>query len=156
MGNHPLVVTILTAALAGCSSYDFRQARTIDGGLDTNKLITDLKASGAESLSDGIWIPLVYCDITTFRPARPGKPVGYEFAHWTGVGPLFVTGAREETLVDRDGNVIEDEDRVWLGWGLLLDDRDERIETTVGPRLESRFRVLGLLGNDDVVYAPKK
>ncbi len=156
--SHRLALSLpLALACAACANYDFSKARTVDGGLDTRKLIADLKASGEESLSDGIWIPLIYCNITNFKASSmPGKPAGYEFSHWTGVGPLFVTGAYEKALVGTDGTTIEKDDRLWLGWSVLLDDRDGRIETVAGSRLESTWRVLLLLGHQgDVLYAPK-
>lgn len=153
---HRLALVALTL-LPGCANYDFAKARTIDGKLDTKKLIADLKASGEDSLSDGIWIPLIWCDIASFRASQPGKPTGYEFSRWTGVGPLFVNGSYEKALIDAEGTTVESDDRVWIGWTLLLDDRDGRIETVAGPRLETTWRALVLFGYDDhVFYASRK
>ncbi|MBL8747610.1 MAG: hypothetical protein JNK78_00515 [Planctomycetes bacterium] len=140
------------AFTTACANYDFSQARTIDGKLDTRKLIADLKASGEESLSEGIWIPLVYCNISSFKASTPGKPTGYEFAHWTGVGPVFMNGTYETALIDPAGTTIESDDRLWLGWSLLLNDRDGRIETIAGARLETTWRLLLLFGYDGSVF----
>ncbi len=145
----PLSLLCIPLLLASCANYDFATARLPDGRFDTQKLIADLEASGKDSLSDGIWIPLVHLDITTFERARWDAPAGYELSQITSYGPVFLAGAHDITLYDPKGTVIEQRDLEWLGCGVLWFDRDTRIETIAGPRLQSDWRLLLLLGRDD-------
>lgn len=136
---------------AGCANYDFAAARLPDGSFDRQKLIADLQASGEQSLSDGIWIPLIWLDITTFAPARWDEPDGYVLSQISGVGPLFLAGRHDKTLCDPNGASIEQRDMDWFGWGLLWLDRQSRVETVAGTRFESDWRLLTVLGRDGEV-----
>jgi len=150
--QHPSLLSLLLL-LASCANYDFAAARLPDGGFDTQKLIADLEASGDESLSCGIWIPLLYLDITTFDHSRTDQPEGYTLSRITGVGPVFLAGTHDTDLFDRGGTAIEQRDLDWAGWGLLWFDRDTRIETIAGPRFENDWRLLTVFGrHHDVSY----
>jgi len=144
------------ALLSACSSYDFAAARKPDGELDVARLITDLKASGKEQLVEGLWIPLLWCDVTTFGPAARGYPAGYTLSEFTSVGPLFCAGHHDRRHLDTNGGPIERVDRDWFGWGILFHDTDERIETPSGPRLESSRRYALILGRDHTWYQPQE
>ncbi len=142
----------LTLLLTACANYDFAKARRTDGTYDLAKLIADLEASGKEQLSDGVWIPLIHMDVTTFKPADPGMPDGYELSEVTASGPLFLVGSGEHTCIDKDGKPVERIESEWLGWGALYFDREQRIETIWGTRLHSRHAVLLIFGGDHTVY----
>lgn len=147
--------TLALLLLCSCHNYDFATART-ETGWDIKKLIADLEASGDESLSSGIWIPFVYLDLTTFGPSRPDMPAGYTLTDITSVGPVFCAGAGDTFMVDKAGERIETTDHWWFGWGLLLRDSDEYVETRYGVRCDGKFRWLGLLGRDSKHYVTRE
>lgn len=137
---------------AACTNYDFAKARAPDGEYDMKRLIADLKASGEEELSAGIWIPLVWFDVTTFRASEPSLPAGYTLATARGYGPAFVVGSREQTAVDAAGEWIDTQEKDWIGWGLLYYSHDDWSMSTHGRRLRSAWRIL-LWGDDSIRYA---
>lgn len=147
--------TLLAFLLCSCSNYDFAKVRTATGAWDMPRLIADLQASGEESLSSGIWIPFLYLDLVTFEPSRPDMPAGYTLTDLTAVGPIFCAGAADTFMVDPAGERIETSDRWWFGWGLLLHDYDEYVETRHGVRCHGRFRWLGLFGKDSNHYVTR-
>jgi hypothetical protein len=149
---HRLLTPLLAAiVLPACTGYDFAKARHVDGSPDLPKLIADLKASGEDELEDGVWVPLVHMDVTTFEASKPHFPPGYTLTRIRAYGPLFAYADVEKTIVDEQGQPIETDDLNALGLGLLWYSRDSRIETSSGPRLQDRWRVALLVGNDDDV-----
>ena len=149
----PFALPMLLAA--GCANYDFTKAKTPTGEWDMRKLIADLEASGKETLSDGIWIPLVYLDLTTFSRSEPAMP-GFTLSELTAVAPVFCIGSNERRIVDGDGEPIEHSDRWWFGWGLGLHDYDEYVPTRHGVRCHGRFRWLGIFGKDSTHYVTRE
>ena len=156
MLTHRTALCSLVLLLTACANYDFARARTPDGRVDMKKLVTDLEASGKPQLSNGLWIPGIYLNLTTFQAnALPNLPDGYTLDKMTGVGPIFFAGGRDQTLLDKQGNQIEESDRDWLGWGLLWDDHDQRVETSHGLRCEGRLRYLGVFGRESLTYVKR-
>ena len=146
----------LLAALAGCANYDFASARLPTGEIDMPKLVADLKASGDKRLCDMVWIPLIYQRVKVFQASEAGLPPGYKLLESSAVGPLFCAASAETRVVDQAGKAIESNDYFWLGWGLVFRDRDEYVETPHGTRLESRWRLCVLLGDDDTTYTQQQ
>ena len=142
----------LCLSLAGCANYDFAMAKKASGEWDMQKLIADLQTSGETQLSNGIWIPLIYTNLTTFSRSHPLMPDGYTLRDMTAIAPIFCAGSHEEWIVDEAGAPVEQSDRWWVGWGLLLHDYDEYVHTPSGLRCHGRFRWLALFGNDSVHY----
>lgn len=142
----------LALLLTGCANYDFAKARRTDGTYDFAALIAELDKSGKNELSDGVWIPLIHMDVTTFKPAEPGMPEGYALSEMTASGPLFLIGSVERTCIDKDGKPIERIESDWVGWGALYFDREQRIETSWGTRRHSRHAVLLIFGGDHTHY----
>jgi hypothetical protein len=143
--------------LTGCANYDFARARRPDGTLDMSKLIADLAASSDKTLSDGVWIPLIHMDITTFEASGQSRSGpffrgGYVLSHLDAWGPLFLGGSSEQFLVDEKGEAVESGERDWVLWGAAYFDRDQRVDTKWGKRVDSSHRVLLLFGGDHTVY----
>lgn len=144
-------------ALAGCSNYDFAKARRADGSFDTAVLIADLAASGKRELTDGVWIPLIHMDITTFRSAELSKSSpyfrgGFVLSRIDAWGPLFLGGSADMLLVDAKGETIETGERDWVLWGVAYGHHEQQIDTTRGKRIDSAERVLLLFGGDTTAY----
>ena len=154
MQSSPLrcLVPLVLPLVAGCHSYDFAKARLPDGTYDGKKLMADLKASGEETLSDGYWIPLLHCDITSFGPTRSGIPFTYNVSHWSAYGPLFCLGKAEQQTFAGDGSKLEDNERHWGLWGIAYHDLEERIETKHGQRTHGDWRVALLFGQESIYY----
>ncbi|MBL8753535.1 MAG: hypothetical protein JNK15_09555 [Planctomycetes bacterium] len=151
------VLLLCAVAAAGCHNYDFATARLPNGELDTKKLIADLQASGRVSLSDGFWIPLVHCDITTFGPSKSDAPTGYTFGQLQAYGPVFCVGGMQEAYFTATGEPAgESRDRRWLGWGIVFHDYEEQIEAKLAPRTRHDWRVALIFGKDDVRYGPSE
>ena len=143
--------------LPACTNYDFAKARRPDGSWDQQRLIADLNASGQEKLTAGTWIPLIYANLTTFKPSAPCYPTGFTLEQYGAVGPVFLAGDFERQVMTSEGMPIErDRDR-WFGWGLVYRGREEAVPTAHGERRSDRDRCLLLFGgDDDVVYVPTK
>lgn len=152
--RHPFL--LLLVPIAACSNYDFAKARTADGALDVPKLIADLQASGEKQLHQGLWIPLLWLDLTTFEASDANYPAGFTLQAIHGIGPIFCAGQRTASYVDLQGATIERDDCRWLGWGALYHDLDNRVETPSGTRVDSRHRVALIFGSDGIAYvAPR-
>ena len=143
---------LLLVPIAACSNYDFAKARTADGGLDVPKLIAALQASGEKQLHQGLWIPLLWLDLTTFEASDANYPAGFTLQEIHGIGPILCAGQRTASYVDQQGAQIERDDRRWLGWGVLYHDLDNRVETPSGTRVDYQHRVALIFGNDGIVY----
>jgi hypothetical protein len=155
MNHLPFVASCVL--LAGCTNYDFAKARRPDGSFDTTKLIADLAASGEQQLSDGVWIPLIHMDITTFKSSERARSVplyrgGYELSHIDAWGPLFLGGNSDVLLVDGKGAKIETAERDWVLWGVGYANHEQRVDTKWGERVDSSNRVLLLFGGDTSAY----
>ncbi|MEO6595491.1 MAG: hypothetical protein ABIP94_12125 [Planctomycetota bacterium] len=146
----------LSLLLTACTNYDFARACTATGELDVPKLIADLEASGKTQLQQGIWIPLLYLNLTTFGKNDVTLPDGYSIQHMKAFGPMFLAGGNEKQILDKKGDGIESWNRKWVGWGLLYYNRDNFVETTHGRRHEGYDRVLAVFGGDSTRYAPKQ
>jgi hypothetical protein len=151
----PLVVS--SVLLAGCANYDFSKARRADGSFDTAKLIADLAASGEPELSDGVWIPLIHMDITSFKASRGSQSApyfhgGFELSHIDAWGPLFLGGSTDLLLVDEKGETIETSERSWVLWSVAYAHRELEIETTRGVRFDGSDRVLLVFGGETSAY----
>ncbi len=157
MQPNPLLALAAVFVFPACANYDFAKARRPDGSWDQQRLIADLNASGEEKLTAGTWIPLLYMDLTIFKPSDPGYPAGFTLEQYGAVGPVFLAGDWERQVMTRDGTPIErDRDR-WLGWGLLYRGSDQAVPTAHGERRYDNDRCLLLFGgDDDVVYVPTK
>ena len=153
---HCSLLLATAAAFSSCANYDFAKARLPNGEPDVTKLIADLKESKEEQLTSMLWIPLIYLDLQTFKPAGPGHLNGYTLVDAQGYGPLFCVGAVDRVVVDDKGGPIEDHDYFWCGWGIGYHGHDERIETKVGHRQQDDWRVALLFGRDDVCHVPAK
>src|SRR5262245_32793602 len=153
--RHFVVATCVFAA--NCDNYDFARAKRPDGSLDTAKLIADLHASKEKKLTDGVWIPLIHMDITTFELSEEahGAPYlrgGYVLSHIDAWGPLFLGGAADRVVMDSKGETIESADHEWVLWGIAYVDRDLQIDTKWGKRVDNTHRILLLFGGDSVAY----
>lgn len=156
MATHPrrgAYAAVLAVSLAACSNYDFARARTPDGRYDMAKLMADLSESGKPSLMQGIWIPLIYANFTTFKKNEDTLPDGFTLEDVAGYGPLFCGGSTDKQIVDTHGAEIESQDHEWVGWALLYNDRDSYIQTPHGRRIEKRQRFLVLIQQDSDAYA---
>jgi hypothetical protein len=147
---------LLLAAATACSSYDFARARLPDGSYDTARLIADLEASGQDGLSQGLWIPLLWFDLTTFDRNDPLLPAGYTLSTINAFGPVFCGGSHDTKVLDVHGAEVERQRREWFGWGGLYFDDDEAIATTHGMRHEGRTRWLLLFGGKSRFYAAEQ
>ena len=143
---------LLLVPIAACSNYDFAKARTADGGLDVPKLIAALQASGEKQLHQGLWIPLLWLDLTTFEASDANYPAGFTLQEIHGIGPILCAGQRTASYVDQQGAQIERDDRRWLGWGVLYHDQDQSLPTPFGERHADQGRILLLWGWDDAGY----
>jgi hypothetical protein len=155
----PTSLVALAAALLlpACTNYDFAKARRPDGTWDHQRLVADLQASGEEKLTAGTWIPLLYMDLTIFKPSDPCYPRGYTLDHFSAVGPVFLAGSMQREVVTSDGTAVETGRDRWLGWGLVYRGKDEAVPTPHGERRYDSDRCLLLFGgDDDVVYVPAK
>jgi hypothetical protein len=141
------------ALLAGCSGFDFARARLPDGSPDSAKMIAALAHQSLPSLSDGIWIPLLWMDIEIFAPTHAWEPAGFRWQRTRAIGPLFCFGSAEQRLFDRDGTQFEQRGEDWGAWGLGWSASDSRVVTAHGTRFEGDLRVLGVLGwHDEPTY----
>lgn len=157
MRHTPFLALAATFLCSACTNYDFTKARRPDGSWDHQRLVADLQASGQQSLRSGTWIPLLYLDLTIFKPSDPGYPAGFTLNQFDAVGPLFLAGTRRRDVMTSDGAAVEWDRNRWLGWGLLHHGRDQAIPTAHGERRFDRDRYLLLWGgDDDVVYVPMK
>ena len=147
------LAAVLVTCLTACSNYDFARARNPDGTYDVPKLMADLKAAGNQQLKQGIWIPLIYFDMTTFGPNAYGMPNGYTLDTGTGYGPLFLAGATVRHTYDPKGAEFESEDREWFGWGIIYKDHDLNIATEFGRRHRGRTNWLLLFGLPTDAYS---
>jgi hypothetical protein len=152
MSRSSLATTLLLITAAACSSYDFAAVRHPDGSYDLQQLASDLEASGKEQLSEGVWIPLIYLDVTTFKRSDPLMPEGYTLSELTGYGPIFFAGDGEETVFDGRLEKVESTQGNWIVWGIGFRDREQDIETPSGTRVEETRRALLLLGYDTLSY----
>ena len=141
----------------GCANYDFARARRADGTLDMSKLIADLQASKEKHLTDGVWIPLIHMDITTFEPSDvsargPYLRGGYVLSHIDAWGPLFLAGSADRVVMDGNGETVETADNEWAVWGVAYAERDQQVDTKWGKRVDSSHRILLVFGGDSVAY----
>jgi hypothetical protein len=148
---HIAAITLLLLCPA-CAGYDFAKARRPDGGYDLEKLKADLAASGEDSLTDGIWIPLICLDFTSFERSEPSFPAGYSLTEATFFGPIALGGSYDVTLFDEKLAPVEVDDRDWFGWGLLFYDRELDVHTKWGRRHGDVRRYLLLFGPQDEVF----
>lgn len=149
-----VTAALLAILLAACTNYDFAAARKPSGEWDFAKLASDLERSGANSLRQGTWIPLIHMAVTTFTRNDPRLPPGYTLGQLDAFGPLFCVGGTDRRVVDEAFAPIEGEQRDWIGWGLCYYDLGESVETTHGRRHHGRDRVLLLFGGDSTHYVP--
>lgn len=143
---------LLAILLAACTNYDFAAAKKPSGEWDFAKLASDLERSGANSLRQGTWIPLIHMAVTTFARNDPRLPPGYTLGEIDAYGPLFCVGGTERQVFDEAFAPIEGETRDWLGWGLGWWDAADTVETSHGRRYHGRDRVLLLFGGDSTHY----
>ena len=152
-----LLALAATLLLPACTNYDFAKARRPDGSWDHQRLVADLQASGEEKLTAGTWIPLLYMDLTIFKPSDPCYPRGFTIEQFGAVGPVFLAGSMQREVVTGDGVTVETGRDRWLGWGLLYRGQDQAVPTPHGERRQDSDRCLLLFGgDDDVVYVPAK
>jgi hypothetical protein len=149
------VALLLAGSLCACSNYDFARAKLPSGEWDYGKLAADLKASGEPALHEGIWIPLIWLDLTTFRVSEPSLPAGHTLETWQGAGPLFCVGNGHERLVDDAGVEFERRDAEWYVWGVPYWSRTQRVQTQRGERLQRDSRILLLIDNGAKGYAAR-
>lgn len=149
------VVAALGAVFAtACANYDFAKARLPNGEYDHAKLIADLKASGETSLMQGLWIPLIYMDLTSFGPSEPALPTGYTLKTITSCGPIFTFGSMDRIAVDPEGKWIDTQATDWVVWGLAYYDHEDWSRTPDGRRLRHNERWL-LFGGDHILYSSR-
>ena len=149
----PRPFALLALTLTACSSsYDFTKARLPSGAWDFPKLIADLKASGKQQLSAGLWLPLIHLEWTTFRASDPTLPAGYTLQAANCNGPIFCVGDTGEWLVDENGATYERRERDWVLWGLPWFRDTESVETQRGTRVETDSRILLLIDNGSKAY----
>jgi hypothetical protein len=149
--SRSIVATFCALFTTACANYDFATARLPNGELDHARLIADLRASGADELHQGLWIPLLYMDLTSFEPSKPGLPPGYTLTAMRGYGPIFSFGSYDRVAVDPEGAWLDTQDSGWLVWGLLHYDHKDWCRTPDGRRLRHEERWL-LFGGDDIMY----
>jgi hypothetical protein len=152
--NHARTLAAVALLLSACSNYDFAAARLPSGAWDFPKLIADLEHSGETRLSDGLWLPLIHLEQTTFRAADGGT--GYTMKATSCSGPLFCIGEMDEWFVDGGGTTYERRERDWVLWGLPWFADSEFVETQRGTRVRTDSRILLLIDNGAKAYVRPK
>jgi hypothetical protein len=153
----PVLATLCAAiALTGCANYQFEQARRADGSWDIPKLVQDLEASSGESLYSGIWIPLIYADLTVFSGKDPVISDGYALEELAGYGPSFFVGAASKTLINDAQEAVDRQEAWWGLWGLGVKVDREQTVTESGERVRDEWRALLLFHGEDLDYEPRE
>jgi hypothetical protein len=143
---------VLACTFSACSNYDFAQAKLPSGEWDYRKLVADLKASGTDQLKQGLWIPLLWLDLTTFERSIDTLPEGHTLQTWQSLGPVAFYGASKRTLFDEAGEQFDWHQQAWLGWGVVWHSDEVTVQTPRGNNVRASDRFL-LWDFDSEAYA---